>query len=235
MEKRFRAGLSFLLAYTGQKLIDDNSITAVVGTNAAPQNIYDRRAERSVSANDVSQVFSLSYVYELPFGKGKRFGGGWNRLTDSVLGRWQVNGITLFQTGQPLAIAAQNTSGAGNAGPRPNNNGHSAKLEGPVESRLSRYFNTTVFTAPLPFTFGNTGRVLPDAGTPGVKNFDFSLFKGFRLVEKVSLQLRAEAFNLANTPQFARPNSNMNNAQFGVISSQANSPRQLQFGLKVLF
>src|SRR5207247_5552256 len=106
--------------------------------NAAPQNIYDRRAERSVSANDVSRIFSLSYVYEMPFGKGKRFGGGWNRFADALFGRWQMNGIASLQTGLPLAIAAQNTSEAGNAGPRPNNVGKSAKLEGPIESRLRR-------------------------------------------------------------------------------------------------
>ena len=161
-EKRFGAGLSFLLSYTFQKLIDDNSSTAVVGSNAGNQNIYDPRGERSVSANDVSQVLSVSYVYDLPFGEGRRFGGGWNPVTNGVIGGWQVNGIVAMQTGQPLAITTQNTSGAGNASLRPNNNGHSAKLDTPIESRLNKYFNTSVFSQPAPFTFGNTGRALPD-------------------------------------------------------------------------
>src|SRR5204863_2799659 len=140
-------------------------------------------------------ILSIGYVYELPFGRGKHFGGGWNRLLDAMLGQWQANGISWFATGLPLAIAAQNTSQAGNAGPRPNNIGKSAKLDGPIESRLRKYFDTSVFTVPAPFTFGNTGRVLPDVRTPGARNFSFSIFKSFRLVEKLSLQFRAEAFN----------------------------------------
>jgi hypothetical protein len=234
-EKRFSAGLSLLAAYTAQKLIDDNSITAVVGANAATQNVYDRRSERSVSANDVSQVLSISYVYEAPFGKGRKIGGNWNRYVNAFAGGWQVNGIAAFQTGQPVAITTQNTSGAGNAVLRPNNNGQSAKLDGPVKDRLRGYFDKTVFSQPAPFTFGNTGRVLPDVRTPGAKNLNFSLFKNFPVVERLTLQFRAEAFNLFNTPQFGRPNSNLNNAQFGLISSTANDPRQLQFGLKLLF
>jgi len=234
-EKRFGAGLSLLASYTAQKLLDDNSITAVVGNNAATQNIYDRRSEWSVSANDVSQILTISSVYQLPFGKGRKFGGSWNRFANAFGGGWQVNGIAALQTGQPLAITTQNTSGAGNASLRPNNTGHSAKLDGPVVDRLNRYFDKSVFTQPAPFTFGNTGRVLPDVRTPGAKNLNFSLFKSFAVVERFSLQFRAEAFNLFNTPQFGRPNSNMNNAQFGVISATANDPRQLQFGLKLLF
>jgi hypothetical protein len=234
-EKRFSAGLSFLVAYTAQKLIDNNSSTAVVGANATNQNIYDLRSERSLSANDISQLLTVSYVFQLPFGKGRRFGAGWNRPLDGVLGGWQVNGIANFSTGLPVAVTTQNTSGAGSAALRPNNNGHTAKLDGPVESRLTRYFDTSVFSQPAPFTFGNTGRVLPDVRIPGAKNFDFSIFKNFRILERLSMQVRAEAFNLMNTPQFGRPNSSANVPNFGVISGLANSPRQLQFGLKLLF
>ena len=234
-EKRFGSGLSFLVAYTSQKLIDDCSTTAVVGGSSSLQNIYDLRGERSVSSNDVSQLLTISYVYQLPVGKGRRFGSGWNRMANSLVGGWQINGITTFATGLPLVLTTQNSSGAGNAALRPNNNGHSAKLDGPVESRLNRYFNTSVFSQPAPFTLGNTGRTLPDVRAPGAKNFDFSLFKSFALLERLSLQVRGEAFNLMNTPRFKEPNGNLNNAQFGVISSQSNSPRQVQFGLKLLF
>ncbi|MBI3209743.1 MAG: TonB-dependent receptor [Candidatus Solibacter usitatus] len=222
-EKRFSKGVSFLLSYTAQKLMDNNSIIAVVGSNAASQNIYDRRADWSVSANDVSQLLALSYVYELPFGRGRLFGG------------WQVNGVFAAQTGLPLALSTQNTSGAGNAVLRPNNNGRSAKLDTPIESRLNKYFDTTVFSQPAPFTLGNAGRVLPDVRTHGARNMNLSLFKNVVLRERVTVQFRAEAFNLTNSPQFGRPNSNFNAAQFGVISAQANDPRQLQFGLKLLF
>jgi hypothetical protein len=111
----------------------------------------------------------------------------------------------------------------------------SAHLSGPAQSRLGLYFNTSVFSQPAPFTFGNTGRTLPDVRGPGVNNFDFSVFKDFKLVERVALQFRAEAFNLFNRVQFGFPNQSLSSGQFGVISSAANSPRQLQFALKVLF
>ncbi len=235
LQKRLSYGLSLVVSYTAQKQIDDASITAVVGNDAPRQNIYDRRSERSISANDISQSLVIAGVYQLPFGRGRRLGGGWGRLADSFLGGWQVNGSVQVNTGYPIDLSTQNTSQSGNPGLRPNNDGHSAELSGPAGSRLDRFFDTSVFSQPAPYTFGNTGRVLPDVRTPGVRNIVFSLFKNFRVVERVSLQLRAEAFNLTNTPQFGRPNSNLNAVQFGSITSQENSPRQLQFGLKLLF
>jgi hypothetical protein len=104
-----------------------------------------------------------------------------------------------------------------------------------VESRLNRYFDTSVFSPAAPFTFGNTGRTLPDVRGPGVRNVDFSLFKNFRIRERMTAQLRGEAFNATNTVQFGLPNTTLNSNQFGRITSQANSPRQLQVGLKLAF
>lgn len=240
VERRFSSGLSFQVAYAKQKVIDDNSIIENEGRNAVRQNIYCRRCERSVSANDVSQRFVYSSVYQLPFGRGRKFGASWNPYADAVLGGWQVNGILALQTGFPLIIGngANTTLGsasAGNESLRPNNNGQSAKLDGPVESRLDRYFNTSVFSAPPPFTFGNTGRTLPDVRGPGIHNLDFSLFKNFKIKERLTAQFRGEAFNITNTVQFGPPNSTLNSNQFGKITTQVNSPRQLQFGLKLLF
>jgi len=235
VEKRFSSGLSLLLSYTGAKLIDNYSRTHSVGRTASQQNIYDRRSERAVSPNDVAQRMVFSYVYALPFGRGLQFGGTMSRWRDALLGGWQVNGIVSAQSGQPLNLTTQNTSRAGNALLRPNNNGRSARLTGPVQPRLSRYFDTTAFSQPAPFTFGNTGRTLPDVRGPGLRSWDFSLFKNFHVVEGVSVQFRAEAFNLSNTPAFGFPNMVASAPQFGVINSQANDPRQVQFGLKLLF
>ncbi len=235
VEKRFSSGLNFLLAYTGAKLIDNYSRTHSVGRTASQQNIYDRRSERAVSPNDVARNLVLSYVYTVPFGRGKKFGTGWNVLQDALIGGWQINGILSIQSGQPLNLTTQNTSGSGSAALRPNNSGKSAKLSGPVSGRLDRYFDTSTFSQPLPFTFGNTGRTLPDVRGPGTKSWDFSLFKSFRIAERVSLQFRAEAFNLLNTPAFGLPNLSLSAPQFGIVSSQANDPRQIQFGVKLLY
>jgi len=234
-EKRFSSGLSFLFAYTGAKLIDDYSTIAVVGSGASIQNIYNLHGERSVSPQDVSRSMVLSAVYSLPFGKKQRYGSHWNRATDLALGGWQTNGILSYDTGQPLTLTTQNTSDSGSAALRPNNDGHSAAIGGSVINHLNEYFNTSVFSQPTPFTFGNTGRTLPDVRAPSLKNLDFSLFKNFHIVERVSLQFRAEAFNLANRVQFGAPGQVLSNATFGIISTQANLPRQMQLALKLLF
>jgi len=236
-EKRFSQGLSLLLAYTNGKLIDnDSQQNGNFGREGVRQNTYDRRADRSISPNDISQRLVISYVYELPFGRGLTFGRDWNRAAEVLLGGWQINGITTFQTGQPLAISGPSTCNCFNPGGRPNING-SAKLSGPVVERLSGYFDTSVFSATPLYTFGNAPRTLPDVRAPGTRNWDFSLFKNFRVSEGLNVQFRAEAFNLFNTPRFGFPDQNFGNLGrgFGQITSQANSPRQMQFALKALF
>ncbi|MBI4876319.1 MAG: carboxypeptidase regulatory-like domain-containing protein [Acidobacteria bacterium] len=235
VEKRFSSGFNVLLSYTDGKLLDDFSIISNVGRNANIQNIYDRRSEWSISANDVSQRLVASFVYELPFGRGHAVGSEWSRPLNALLGGWQTNGILTLQTGQPLALSTQNTSNAGGNVLRPNSTGKSARLDGPTGDRLNRYFDTTVFTQPAPFTFGNTARTLPDVRGPGARNLDFSLFKNFALTEKIALQFRAESFNLSNTPVFGFPNQGLNNVSFGRISGTASDPRQIQFGLKLLY
>ncbi len=237
-EKRLSRSLAFLAAYTNAKLIEDASSANAQGFGqiATRQNIYDRRAERAISPNDISQRLVFSYIYELPFGRGRLLGRDWNRVADALLGGWQINGITTFQTGFPLSIDAPNTCNCFNSALRPNISG-SAELSGPVVERLTRYFDTSVFSQPAQFSFGNAPRTLPDVRAPGMRNWDFSLFKHFRARERWSVQFRAEAFNLFNTPQFGAPNQGFGNLGrgFGEITSQANSPRQVQFALKVLF
>jgi hypothetical protein len=207
----------------------------VIGTGSSLQNIYDMKNEWSLAANDIAQRFVMSYVYDLPFGHGRRFGGGWNRAVDAFFGGWQVNGIITFNSGYPLRITTSNTSQSFSSTLRPNNNGQSAKLTGRIQDRLDQFFDTSVFSQPEPYTFGNTGRYLPDVRRPRVSNWDFSLFKNIRVTEKMALQFRAEFFNFTNTPNFGTPNMALNNRNFGRITSQSNIPRQTQFGLKLLF
>jgi len=236
-EKRLSQGLSFLLAYTNAKLIDDSSQSnGNYGREGVRQNAYDRRADRSISPNDISQRLVISFVYELPIGRGRKLGNDWNRVADILVGGWQVNGIATLQTGLPLTISASNTCNCFNNGLRPNISG-SAKLSGDVHGRLEQYFNTSVFSQPVTYSFGNTSRTLPDVRGPGTYNWDLSLFKNFRVSEGLNLQFRAEAFNLFNRVQFGLPDQNFANLGrgFGRITSQANSPRQMQFALKVLF
>jgi hypothetical protein len=154
---------------------------------------------------------------------------------DLTLGGWQVNGITTLSTGTPLGISASNNAGIFNQAIRANNNGRSGALSGPVQDRLDRFFDKTVFSQPAAFTFGNMGPRVSDIRNDGIFNWDLSVFKNFRVVERVNMQFRAEALNAFNTPRFGSPNTNVTSSSFGVITSQANAPRQIQFGLKILF
>ena len=236
VEKRFSQGLSALLSFTGQKLIDEYAIISNVGNNTGGiQNIYNLKGERGVSSNDISKTLVVSGVYILPFGRGQRFGGNWNRVVDSALGGWQINAIATYQTGFPLSPTTQNTSDSGSNVLRPNVNGQSPVLSGSVTGRLNEFFNTSVFSQPAPFTFGDVGRTLPNVRAEGNQNIDFSLFKNFQVKERLTMQFRAEAFNLLNQVVFGIPNMVLSSGQFGVISTQSNTPRQMQFALKLLF
>jgi hypothetical protein len=199
------------------------------------QNSYDVAASRSLANIDVAHSVVMSYLYELPFGRGRRVGSSWSVIPQAILGGWQFNGITTFQTGVPLMLTANNSAGIFNPVTRPNNNGKSGKLDGPVDERLNAYFDKSVFSQPLPFTFGNLAASLPEIRNDGVRNFDLSVFKEFMLRERGRVQFRTEMLNAFNTPRFGTPNVSVTSTSFGVINSQANAPRQIQFGLKVLW
>lgn len=224
--KRFSRGFQFEGSYTWGKAIQE-ALSHV--------NSYNIRASRSLADYDIAHRFVASYIYELPFGKGRRIGGGWNRATNAVLGGWQFNGFTTFQSGTPLSISGNNVAGIFNPRGLANNNGRSAKLTGDVHDRLLKYFDTSVFSQPAAFTFGNTQPSSPDLRSPGIRNWDLSMFKEFDLTEKLRMQFRTEAFNAFNTVRFGSPNTSVTSNQFGQISTQANSPRQIQFGLKLMF
>jgi hypothetical protein len=175
----------------------------------------------------------VSYVAELPFGRGKHFLSKSPKAVDLVLGGWQFNGITTYQTGQPIVVTSSvaTTSGA----TRPNNNGQTAMLSGDEHSRLGKWFNTGVFYASGPFEFGSTPRTLPDVRAGATRNYDLSLFKNFSLTERFQLQFRSEFFNIFNTPRFAAPGGSFGTAAFGVVSAQANDPREMQLALRLSF
>lgn len=226
MTKRLSGGLQADAAYTWAKNIDNG---------LSHQDSYNIRADRSLVDIDIAHRLVFSYIYELPFGRGRRFGAGAAPWLNWLAGGWQLNGITSFQTGTPLSLSASNSAGLFNPKTRANNNGRSGKLSGKVDRRLDRYLDTSVFSQPPPFTFGNVGERLPDIRNDGQRNCDLSLFKEFAPKEQLKVQFRAEFLNAFNTPRFGSPNTTVTSSSFGVITSQANSPRQMQFGLKLLW
>lgn len=237
VDKRFSSGLSFLFAYTAGKLIDDasNAVTWLGPVANQRMDNNNRRLERAVSSMDIAQRAVFSYVYELPFGKGKRHLASLPVIADRVVSGWQINGITTFQSGTPLILFAASTNTGISSGQRPLNNGASGRLTGgTTDERLARWFNTSAFSQPAQYTFGNTGRTLPDTRNPGIRGTDLSVFKNnyFGPERRMNLQYRVEMFGAFNTPQFSGPATTVGSNSFGVISG-ASGARTIQMALKL--
>jgi Carboxypeptidase regulatory-like domain len=241
VEKRFSHGLQALVTYTWSKSIDDasstdGSVTWLGGISGAPQDPNNRRLERGLSTFDIPHVLQFSYVYELPIGRGKAIGGNMHPVLNAIIGGWQTNGIWRFTAGRPLLLmlsGSQSLPTYGNQ--RPN-------LLGPLHCNsgsdfLTNYFsNPEVAVAPPPFTLGNAPRSYGDCRSRGQNNATLSLFKDFllpKLREGARLQFRIEAFNALNHPQFDAPDTHVNGGNFGVITSTANGPREVQLALKL--
>ncbi|MFN9299137.1 MAG: TonB-dependent receptor domain-containing protein [Acidobacteriota bacterium] len=239
IEKRFAQGASILGSYTFAKLISDtDTLTAWLepGGGMAVQNWYNLRAEKSVALYDVPHRAVISFIYDLPFGKGKQLMSNVSSAMNRLVGGWGVNGITTFQSGNPLAmVMAVNTSNSQGGGQRPNSTGADAKLEGSAQSRLNRWFDTSAFTPTPAFQFGNVGRSLTRVRSHGIANYNFTIFKNTTITERVGLQFRTEIFNLFNRVQFNYPGTALGNPQFGVVSGQYNDPRLIQFALRLQF
>jgi hypothetical protein len=250
LEKRYSAGLNFLINYTWSKLMDSNgsgsSAFAQNGGTTYPLDSYNLWRERALAPLDVPHVFVASYGYELPFGKGKAFGTG--GALDLLVGGWQLNGITYVRSGFPTDIRTSRVPGANMM--FANFNVPDVVLGQPVtlpNRGVDGWFNPAAFSEPVqvraangaPITmFGNAGRRIGRG--PGSTNFDLSLFKNFRLRETTTLQFRAEAFNLTNTPTFNLPSATspaltIGNPNFGRLASSSATGRQLQLALKLYF
>jgi len=225
--KRMAHGFQLEGSYTWSKVLDDQCCTH--------QNSYDLSTDWAVTSYDITHRFVVHYIYEFPFGRGRHFGAHAGNALQFVLGGWQFNGITTLQSGTPLAVTASNVAGLGNPTQYANSNGQSPVLTGDVHDRLQHYFNTSVFSQPAAFTFGNASPYISNLRAPYQNNQDWSLFKQFFPRENIRVQFRAELFNAFNRVQFGSPTMSVTSSSFGVISSQANSPRQTQFGLKILF
>jgi hypothetical protein len=186
----------------------------------------------------LTHVLTASAVAPLPFGKGKRFANS-SGLVNYLIGNWQLNGILTLTSGVPYYVyISSDIPNIGNFAPAIAGNGNvRANLVGdPHLSSPStqEWFNTAAFAPPAPFTFGNSGR--NSLRADWFKNLDLSLFRDFPIGERRSLQFRAEAFNITNTPTWGIPVNDLNNhAQFGSITSTRSTERQLQLSLKLYF
>ncbi|MBI3678796.1 MAG: TonB-dependent receptor [Acidobacteria bacterium] len=237
LTKQFSSGLMLLSSYQWSKCIDNIGETEPSPGGAADgyRNSRDFRIERSLSAHDLPHSFVTAFVYDLPVGHGRRFAGGMNRVADLMAGGWQVSGIVRFSTGLPVRLTAPSLIAQYGFGTQyPNvTKGSDVAL---ARRTPEKWFNTAAFSAPAPYTVGNSPRRLPQLRADNQKNADLAILKNFRVKERARVQFRAEAFNLTNTPQFAWPDTAFGSTTFGVVSGTMNiGPRNIQMGLKIDF
>jgi hypothetical protein len=190
----------------------------------------------ALSQINLNQNFIASFIYQLPFGKGRKFGTNWSAPLNAILGNWEVTVIEKATSGFPVfVIDSNNASGVnfqnnGNSLNRPNQT-CSPAASSPT---LGQWFNTNCFAAPPAGELGNASRT-PVSG-PDFVNTDFSVIKHFMLREGMRLDLRTEFFNLWNHPQFGSPGADLNSpATFGIVNTTVNNPRLVQFALKLAF
>jgi outer membrane receptor protein involved in Fe transport len=240
LEKRFSRGFSFRTAYTYSKSIDyAQEHLAAGGTGSFTQNARDLRERRGPSDFDVRHRFVGSYIWELPFGKGRSY------LHDGALahivGGWRLSGLANVRSGRPFTIAANGNStalggarGGGLVGAFADCLGDASLPSG--ERTIDRWFNTSpeVVRVPTPARLGTCGR--NTLRGPNLTNFDAALARTFDYFgEDRDLEFRWEVFNVLNTPQFGLPDRNLSGAAAGRISSLAGDPRVMQFALKFNF
>jgi hypothetical protein len=232
---RSSSGLTYLVSYTWSKSIDVGCSGFFGIESCSVQNPYDISGDRSVSGFDLTHVLTASATAPLPFGKGKRFANS-SGFVNYIIGNWQLNGILTLTSGVPYNVyISSDIPNVGNFDPGSGN--VRANVVGDPNlpnPSTTEWFNTAAFAPPAPFTFGDSGRNSLRANW--FRNLDLSLLKDFPFSERRSLQFRAEAFNVTNTPTWGIPVNDLNNhAQFGSITSTRSTERQLQLSLKLYF
>ena len=227
IERRFRQGLSFLTTYTLGKAVDD----APLYGGSAP-DARNPKAARGPANTDSRHRFSGSFIYELPFGPGKRFVRDAGGLRSILLGSWQVNGIVTRASGVPFTpTIAQDVAGTARTNSQWPNRVCGGRLD---ERTADRWFDASCFTVPASGTFGTAGRNILVG--PGLTNVDVSVFKIFPVATGKLIQFRVEVFNLFNHVNLGQPNATIDAPlTVGRISTTSTDARQIQLALKYTF
>jgi hypothetical protein len=212
-------------------------MTSVAGTRNGFQDNYCFVCDRALSDQNQPFALRLAVRYELPFGPGKHV--AISGPTAKILGGWSLGAFYTVDAGRPVAVSSPNNSNSlgGGSGMRPNATGTPAAIPGgPQICDSCLYFNPAAFTQTPQFAFGNVSRYLPDVNNPTSANVDTSIEKSTSIRERMRLTFRAELFNATNHVVFGGPTTSVTSATFGkIVLSQNNSPRQVQFSLRLGF
>jgi Carboxypeptidase regulatory-like domain/TonB dependent receptor len=264
LEKRYSSGVQFLTAYTWSHVMANTGTPLSGATNFGTPDPTNLASAYSSAAWDIRHSFTTSFNYEMPFGRGKKIGSGMNRAADILVGGWQTNGILSLRTGQPFTISGTSCQGQWGkclpdvvTGHDPN----AAPSGGRSPGTNGLWFDPSAFQVAYQnpstgvYTGGNLG--LQSNTGPPTRTLDLSVFKTFAITERFQLQLRAEAINLANTPQFSTPDGSLGDAKlpavvdsngvtirpavngngnFGkVLGANVGTERHIQFQLRLRF
>lgn len=239
-EKQMTRGLYTLASYTYASAIDD---AGAYDAGTQPQYLDNLAAERGPQSQTARHRFTWSNVYELPVGRGRKFGNNWNRVTDAILGGWQFSNILSTRTGLPINVTLSSTGvdpltnrnysflGRNGGGLRPNRVGVANSGIDPKTDRL-HFLNVSAFQVQTLNTPGNAQRNV--ALGPKLFNVNLSMVKRFRITEGSAADLRFEAFNLFNTVNFSNPNTSFGTAAFGQVTG-AGDARQVQLAVRYRF
>jgi hypothetical protein len=232
VQRRFANGFSLLGTYTWSKNLNNTSEGpgGSLGEDGGYSNFYNRRADWGPSGNDIRHRLTATSVWEVPFGKGRRYVT--THPIRHLIGGWSLGGLLTMQTGAPFTVETQvNTTNAFSAGGLRADVLRDPNL--PSDQRtLQRWFATDAFVQPAPYTFGNSGVNIVRG--PGLAQLDLSILRNFAVTEDKRFQLRAEAFNVTNRTNFDNPGNTLGGPGYGVISDSGPA-RQIQIGLRFVF
>lgn len=237
LQQRAARGLTYIISYTYSKSMDKGCSGAFGSEGCETETPYNTNNDRSVSGFDLPHIFSGSFVYDIPVGKGRSYSTHNNAL-DYIIGNWQLGGILTLHSGSPFDVTVSNSDAAGTG-----NNVDRANLllSNPYASGLGplQWLNPAAFGTPVQATltqvgaYGNLGR--NSLRTPYWHNLDISLLRHFPIKERTNLEFRVDDFNMSNSVVFGQPQSTLGNANFGAFSSTATSSREIQFSMKLVF
>ncbi len=248
-ERRYSNGLSVLFSYTISKLIEDTA--AKTGSQyGLPQDGKTFKDIRGLSVQDIPQKLVATYLYELPFGRGKKWMGapatGGEKFLDAIIGGWGISGFTTIQSGYPLQIIQNDnyTAGMGLGKLRPTLLSDNIRTSFSVDeskgfagSTQGTYLNRASFGITQRYGIGTVPHVLPNLRQPMFNVTDLAVQKSFKWRERLGLQIRLEAQNAFNTPIFNLGTADMNiqSATFGLFNTVISQPRNMQFGARFTF
>ena len=239
-EHRFSKGLFLMASYTFAKLISNTDGEDANRGDAQGQNQYNRTLDKAVGIQDTPHNAALMYVYELPIGRGKQWLSQSHPVVNAILGNWRISGVHRYVSGTALGVTSgQNFFGAGN-------NARASFVPGqplknpqfdPDDPGRYPYLNPAAFRRPANMEYGDTPRRIAQLRAPALSSEDLSILKNFNLGSETRyLEFRAAAFNLLNRHRLGGIDTNFDSSTFGRITNpQTNSPREIQFGLKIYF